>query len=35
MPCCVKEFLRWIYLIGVSWNHALGKPINDINDDND
>lgn len=35
MPCCIKEFLRWLYLITVSWNHALGKPINDINEDSE
>ena len=35
MPCCVKEFLRWIYLLAVSWNHALGKAINDVNRNNE
>lgn len=34
MPCCIKEFLGQLYRIAVSWNHALGGRINDINQDN-
>ena len=33
MPCCVRAFLEQLYWIGVSWNKALGRRINEVNRD--
>lgn len=32
LPCCVQEFLKFIYKYAVSWDHAFRNIINDIND---
>lgn len=31
MPCCVREFLYWLYRIAVAWDHALGVWIDAAN----
>ena len=33
MPCCVRAYLEQLYWIGVSWNKALGRRINEVNRD--
>ena len=32
LPCCVQEFLKFIYKYAVSWDHAFRVILNDIND---
>jgi hypothetical protein len=34
MPCCARAFLNIIYDLSIGWNHALGGPINNFNNDN-
>lgn len=34
MPCCARAFLNIIYDLTIGWNHALGGPINNFNNDN-
>ncbi len=33
MPCCIKEYLKWLYKIAVGWDHAFRTIIDDINED--
>ena len=34
MPCCARAFLKIIYDLTIGWNHAIGMPINNFNNDN-